>query len=173
MLFCFLFCEYLFLTNVASMLQKFILCVSINIYVSWRTFDILFSEKSLWSTRDSRGGNSGNACFVSLWDKFAPILDSGVLHVMPYMCHSVRTFEILKPIAHSWYYHCFSEADFSALYYFFSSDSCCKVCPWSGPVLSPRGEILSFWTSACPVAWWPSTPGSPSHVCGFWDSWPG
>ena len=50
----------------------------------------------------SRGGNSGNACFVSLCSICACILISEVLHVIPYVsrCQNFRTFKNSSLTAH-------------------------------------------------------------------------
>ena len=121
----------------------------------------------------SRGGNSGNACFVSLCGICARILIFRVLHVIPHVswCQNFCNFKNPSPTANiitilvkttiSEMYHFF-------LQFFLQSFAMTRTTP-----LPTRVKILVFFTSAGPVAWWPSTLGSPSHVCGIWNFGPG
>ena len=100
----------------------------------------------------SRGGNSGNLCFALLCGISASCWISGVL---PSKTHVLRCQNFLnfrnEPV--------------------FFSDNCWKVLPWPRPFLRPQGPRFSvFWNLADPVVSLPSTWGSPSQVCGSWDT---
>ena len=87
----------------------------------------------------SRGGNSGNACFVSFCGICVCILISGVLHVMPYVWQCQNFWILKNPSLTAEIITILVRMTISELYQFFSPDSCCKVLPWPGPFFCPQG----------------------------------
>ena len=113
----------------------------------------------------SRGGNSGNACFVSLCGICARILIFRVLHVIPHVsrCQNFCNFKNPSPTANI--ITILVKTTISELYQFFfrrlQSLAMTRTIPLPATV-----KILGFFNSAGPMAWCPSTSSSPSHVFG-------
>ena len=87
----------------------------------------------------SRGGISGNACFVSFCGICVCILISGVLHVMPYVWQCQNFWNLKNPSLTAKIITILVRTTISELYQFFSPDSCCKVWPWPEPFFCPQG----------------------------------
>ena len=100
----------------------------------------------------SRGGNSGNACFVSLCSICAPILIYGGLHVIPYVSRCQNFWNFKNPSLTADIITILVKTTISELYQFFLADRCCKVWPWPGPFKGPDPWFLDHRCSCGMVA---------------------